>query len=59
MKGMHENINQTFSAFNQGTVRQYHATMPGVMFFKHIFHCTIVDNLVNDAVVVDYCHAYH
>ena len=53
MKGVHDDINQTFSAFNQGTVRPYHGTMPAVMFFKHIFHCSIVDNPVNDAFVVD------
>ena len=59
MKGVHDDINQTFSAFNQGTVRPYHGTMPAIMFFKHIFHCSIVDNPVNDAFVVDYCHAFH
>ena len=47
MKGVHDDINQTFSAFNQGTVRPYHGTMPAVMFFKHIFHCSIVDNPLN------------
>ena len=59
MKGVHDDINQTFSAFNQGTLRPYHGTMPGVIFFKHVFHCSIVDNLVNDAFVVDYCHTFH
>ena len=53
MKGVHEDINQTFSTFNQGTVRPYHGTMPAVVFFKHTFHCSIVDNPVNDACVVD------
>ena len=53
MKGVHDDINQTFLAFNQGMVRPYHGTMPTVMFFKHIFHYSIVDNLVNDAFVVD------
>ena len=37
MKGVHDDINQTFSAFYQGTVRPYHGTMPGVIFFKHLF----------------------
>ena len=59
MKGVHDDINETFSAFNHGTVRPYHATMPGVMFFKDVFHCSIVGNPVNDAFVVDYCHAFH
>ena len=59
MKGMHDDINQTFSAFNQGMVRPYHGTMPGIMFFKHVFHCSIVDNLVNVAFMVDYCHTFH
>ena len=56
MKGVHDDINQTFSAFNQGTVRPYHGTMPGVMFFKHVFHFSIVDNPVNDEFAVAYCH---
>ena len=54
MKGVHDDINQTFSAFYQGMVRPYHGTMPGVIFFKHVFHFYIVDNPVNDAFVVDY-----
>ena len=58
MKGVHENINQTFSTFNQGTVRPYHGTMPGVMFSKHVFHFCIVVNLVNDAFMVDYYHTF-
>ena len=59
MKGVHDNINQTFSTVNQGTVSPYHGTMPSVMFFKVIFHFSIVDNPVNDAFVVDYCHTFH
>ena len=58
MKGVHENISQTFSNFYQGMVRSYHGTMPGVMFFKHLFHFCIVVNLVNDAFTVDYCHTF-
>ena len=54
MKGVHDDISQTFSNFYQGMVRSYHGTMPGVMFFKHVFHCSIVDNHVNDVFVVDY-----
>ena len=38
MKGVHDDISQTFSNFYQGMVRSYHGTMPGVMFFKHLFH---------------------
>ena len=57
-QGVHDDINQTFSAFNQGTVRPYHGTTPGVMFFKHLFHFCIVLNLVNDAFMVDYCHTF-
>ena len=48
MKGVH----------GEGTVRPYHDTMPGFMYLKHIFHCSIVDNPVNDAFVVDYCHTF-
>ena len=58
MKGMHDDINQTFLAFNQGTVRPYHGTTPGVMFSKHVFHFCIVVNAVNDAFMVDYCHTF-
>ena len=37
-EGVHDDISQTFSNFYQGMVRSYHGTMPGVMFFKHLFH---------------------
>ena len=59
MKGVHDDINQNFSAFNLGTVRPYHGTMPAVIFFKHIFHCSIVDNQVNDGFVVEFYHTFH
>ena len=59
MKGVHDDINQTFSAFNQGTVRPYHGTTLGVMFSKHVFHFCIVVNTVNDAFMVDYCHTFY
>ena len=58
MKGVHEDISQTFSNFYQHMVRPYHGTMPGIMFFKHVFHFSIVDNPVNDALVVDYCQTF-
>ena len=57
MKGVHDDIRKTFSIFYQGTVRPYHGTTPGLMFFKHVFHFSIVDNPVNDAFVVDYFQA--
>ena len=38
MKGVHDDISQAFSNYYQGMVRSYHGTMPGVMFFKHLFH---------------------
>ena len=44
MKGVHDNISQTFSNFYQSMVRSYHGTMPGVMFFKHLFYFSIVEN---------------
>ena len=47
MKGVHDNISQTFSNFYQGMVRSYHGTMPGVMFFKHLLHFSIVENPTN------------
>ena len=59
MKGVHDDISQTFSNFYESMVRSYHGTMPGIMFFKHVFHCSVVDNPINDAFVVDYCHAFH
>ena len=59
MKGVHHDIKKTFSNFYQGMVRPYHGTMTAVMFFKHIFHCSIVNNPLNDAFVVDYFDAFH
>ena len=58
MNGVHDDIRQTFSNFYQGMVRPYHGTTPGVMFSKHVFHFSIVDNPVNDVFVVDYCHTF-
>ena len=37
MKGVHDDISQTFSNFYQGMVRSYHGTMPGVMFLSIYF----------------------
>ena len=59
MNGVHDDISQTFSNIYQGMMRPYHGTMPGVMFFKHVFYCSIVDNPLNDAFVVDYCYTFH
>ena len=59
MKGVHEDISQTFSNFYKGMVSPYHGTMPGIMFFKHLFYFSIVDNPINGAFVVDYCHTSH
>ena len=47
MKGVHEDISQTFSNFYRGMVRSYHGTMPGDKFFKHLFHFYIVENPTN------------
>ena len=47
MKGVHDDISQTFSNFYQGMVRSYHGTMPGVMISKHLFHFSIVENPTN------------
>ena len=47
MKGVHDDISQTFSNFYQGMVRSYHGTMPGVMFFKHLFHFFYSENPTN------------
>ena len=58
MKGVHDDLRKTFSKFYQGTVRPYHGTTPGIMFSKHVFHFSIVVNLVNDAFMVDYCHTF-
>ena len=58
MKGVHDDISQTFSNFYQGMVRPYHGTIPGVMFSEHVFHFCIVVNTVNDAFMVDYCHTF-
>ena len=38
MKGVHDDISQTFPNFYQGMVGSYHGTMQGVMFFMHLFH---------------------
>ena len=58
MKGVHDDISQTFSNFYKGMVRPYHGTMPGVMFFWHVFHFSIVEKPINDTFVVDSCHTY-
>ena len=47
MKGVHDDISQTFSNFYQGMVRSYHGTMAGIMFFKHLFHFSILENPTN------------
>ena len=58
MKGVHDDINQTFSAFYQGTVRPCSGTMPGVMFFKHLFHFFSSWKPNKQTFVVDYCHTF-
>jgi hypothetical protein len=58
MKGVHDDISQTFSNFYQGMMRPYHGTMPSVMFLKHLFHFSIVEKPMNDVFVVDYCHSF-
>ena len=57
MNGVDDDISQTFSKLYQGMVRPYHGTMPAVMFFKHVFHFSIVVNPVSDAFVV-VCHTF-
>ena len=47
MKGVHDDISQTFSNFYQGMVRSYHGTMPGVMFLSIYFIFSIVENPTN------------
>jgi hypothetical protein len=56
--GVHDDISQTFSHFYQGMVRPYHGTMSAVMFFKHVFHFSTVEEPINDVFVVDYCHTF-
>ena len=58
MKGVHNDISQTFSNFYQGMVRPYHGTILSVMFFKHGFHFSTVEKTINDVFVVDYCHTF-
>ena len=58
MKGVHDDINQTFSAFNQGTVRPYHGTTPGSCFPTMYFIFCIVVNPVHDEFMVDNCHTF-
>ena len=59
MKGVHDDISQTFSNFYQGMVRSYHGTMPGLMFFKHLFHFFYSWKPNKQTFVVDYCHTFH
>ena len=47
MKGVHDDISQTFSNFYEGMLTSYHGTMSGVIFFKHLFHFSIVENQTN------------
>ena len=58
MKGMHDDISQTFSNFYQDMVRPYHCTMSGVIFFKHVFQFSIVEKSINDVFLVDSFHTY-
>ena len=58
MKGVHDDISQTFSNFYQGMVRSYHGTMPGVMFFKHLFHFLYSLKPNKQTFVVHYCHIF-
>ena len=59
MKGVHDDIRQTFSNFYQGMVRSYHGTMSGVMFFKHLFHFFYSWKPNKQTFVVDYCQTFH
>ena len=59
MKGVHDDISQTFSNFYQGMVRSYHGTMPGDKFFKHLFHFFYSWKPNKQTFVVDYCHTFH
>ena len=58
MKGVHDDISQTFSNFYQGMVRSYHGTMPGIMFFNHLFHFFYSWKPNKQTFVVDYCHTF-
>jgi hypothetical protein len=58
MNDVDDDISQTFSNLYQDMVRPYHGTMPAVMFFKHVFHFSIVEKPINDMFVVDYCHTF-
>ena len=53
MKGVHDDISQTFSNFYQGMVRSYHGTMPAIMFFKHVFHFSTVEEPIKDVFMVE------
>ena len=59
MKGVHDDISQTFSNFYQGMVRSYHGTMRGVMFSKHLFHFFYSLKPNKQMFVVHYCHTFH
>ena len=47
MKGVHDDISKTFSYFYQGMARPYPGTKPDIMFFKHLFPFSIVENPIN------------
>ena len=59
MKGVQDDISQTFSIFYQGMVRSYHGTMRGIMFFKYLFHFFYSWKPNKQTFVVDYCHTFH
>ena len=58
MKSVHDDVIQTFSNLYHGMERPYHGSMPGVMFFKDVFHFSIVEKPINDTFVVHSCHTY-
>jgi hypothetical protein len=56
MKSVYNDISRTLSKNYHALLRSYHGTMPGIIFFRHVFQFCRVEKPVNDTFVVDTCH---
>ena len=53
MKSVYNDISRTFSKNYHAFLRSYHGTMPGIIFFRHVFQFSRVEKPINDTFVVD------
>src|SRR3990170_7553236 len=55
-KSVYNDISQTLSKTYLALLRSYHGTMPGIIFFRHVFQFCRVEKQITDTFVVDSCH---